>query len=373
LVVVVVQMRIALLGLGWAARSLALPALTSLPSVRVVGGCDASLEQRASWERETGTPAFAELEQLVARVPADAVVIATPPDSHAQLCVAALALGLHVICEKPFVTSVAEADQVLAAAALVGRQVAVNHEFRRMPIIKAIRDEIDLQRQGRLAFCQMWQLMDLAPWDEPAAWRAAMADRALLEGGIHLVDLMLLLFGCPPEAVYAGHSSGSQSGPDGDAIQLLTLEFPDGRLGQITIDRICQASSRYLEVRADCELASLRASIGGRATLQIGKKRAERTGIRLEFSSGGLAWAEQGLARRTLARNPRNAPARATAELFGEIVGALRADREPPSSAREARAALAVVEAAYESARSGRRVELDPALQDAAARPVTRH
>ena len=45
--------------------------------------------------------------------------------------------------------------------------------------------------------------MDLAPWDEPVAWRAAMPNRTLFEGGVHLVDLMLTLFGEPPVAVYA--------------------------------------------------------------------------------------------------------------------------------------------------------------------------
>ena len=83
-------MRFGLLGLGWAARALALPALTKLPSVEVVGGSDASSQQRASWQRETGMPAFSSLEELAERASPDAVVIATPPDSHARLCVQAL-------------------------------------------------------------------------------------------------------------------------------------------------------------------------------------------------------------------------------------------------------------------------------------------
>jgi predicted dehydrogenase len=171
------------------------------------------------------------------------------------------------------------------------------------------------------------------------------------------VDLMLMLFGALPEAVYARHSSGLHE-EQADAIHLVTLEFPGGLLGQITINRLCQAGTRYVEVRADCEQASLRASLGGRAQVQIGKKRAERTGIRLELGSGGLAWEERGLARRTLARNPRQAGMHGTAELLKRIVPAIEEGREPPSSARQAREVLAVIEAAYESARTGRRVEI---------------
>ncbi|MGH2868298.1 MAG: Gfo/Idh/MocA family protein [Solirubrobacteraceae bacterium] len=363
-------MRFALLGLGWAARALALPALRTLPDVQVVGGCDPSPEQRDSWQRETGLAAFSGLQELVASTRIDAVVVAAPPAFHAPLCIEALELGLHVVCEKPFVADVTEADRVLAAAAAAGKQVAVNHEFRCQPIFETVRSQISNLQYGRLVFCQIWQLMDLAPWDEPAAWRAAMADRALLEGGIHLVDLMLAVFGCPPEAVYARHSPGLEQAREADAIHLLTLEFPDGRLGQITMDRLCQASSRYLELRADCEQASLRASIGGRAAVQIGMKRAERPGIRLDLARGGMAWAEQGTSRHTLARNPPDAPAHATAALLTQIVDAFRDGREPPSSGREARIVLGVIEAAYQSARAGRRVELAEIFEDVGSETI---
>jgi predicted dehydrogenase len=50
----------------------------------------------------------------------------------------------------------------------------------------------------------------------------------------------------------------------------------------------------------------------------------------------------------------------ATAVLLGQIVDALRTGAEPPSSGREARDAIVVVEAAYESAATGRRIELEP-------------
>jgi predicted dehydrogenase len=248
---------------------------------------------------------------------------------------------------------------VIDAARAAGRLVAINHEFREHPIYRAVRDEVASKRHGRLVFCAVWQLMDLAPWDEPTAWRAGMANRALFEGGVHLVDLLLATFAAPPLAVYARHSAGFHDQADADAIQVLTLEFPGGRLGQITINRLCRAGTRYLEMRADCEEASLRASFGGRASLQIGKKRAERPGVKLDFGLSGLAWAERGLARTTLARNPRDAGVVGTTRLLQGLQSAIESGDEPPSSAREARVGLAVIEAAYESGRTGNRIELD--------------
>ena len=351
-------MRVGYVGLGWAARAFHFPALGRIAGAVAVGGTDTSAERRISWQRETKLPAYDALDELMERERPDVVVIATPPDSHADLCLQALAAGAHVLCEKPFVSTVEEADRVIAAAKAAGCRVAVNHEFREKPIYGAVRDRIGTPEVGRLVFCQIWQLMDLAPWDEPVPWRAAMPNRVLFEGGVHLVDLLIDLFGELPSGVYARRSSGLDGNRDADAIQLVTLDFSGGRLGQITINRLCRAGTRYVEVRADCENASLRASHGGRATVQVGKKRAERTGLRIDFGPGGLAWMEQGLRRKTLARNPRDDGVFGTARLTEKVFAAIAEDLEPPSSAREAREVLRVIEAAYRSAASGERVVL---------------
>lgn len=350
-------MRFAFVGLGRATQLYHLPAVRELEGGVAVGGCDASPEQRASWSAETGTPALAGVDELLERTSPDVVVVATPPETHADLCVRALEAGAHVLCEKPFVTNLADADRVLAAAAAAGRRVAVNHQFREKPIFRAVREAVRDGRYGRLAFCQLWQLMDLAPWDEPTAWRAGMANRTLLEGGVHLVDLLVTLYGEPPLTVGASHSAGFHEDHQADAVQLVTLAFTGGRLGQITIDRLCRGGTRYLEVRADCERASLRASLGGRAFVQLGLKRAERPGLKLDFGLGGLAWAETGERRTVLARSPRDTAAHATAQLLRQIAPAFSENREPPSNGREARDVIAVIEAAYESARTGSRVE----------------
>src|SRR5919198_6325328 len=351
-------MRFGLVGLGWAARAFHLPALKQVEGVSVVGGCDSSPDQRASWERETGIDAFASVEELLEQRKPEVVLVATPPDAHADLCLRVLAGGAHVICEKPFASTLEEADRVLATAAAAGRQVAVNHEFREKPIFKTLIEQIGSPDVGRLVFCQIWQLMDLAPWDEPVAWRGAMPNRTLFEGGVHLVDLLMTLYGEKPVAVYARHSSGFERERRADAIHLVTLEFSEERLAQITIDRPFKAGTRYVEVRADCEHASLRASHGGRALVQIGMKRAEKPGVRLDFGRGGIAWLERGHNRRKLASSPRDSAMVATRDLARGILAAFEAGREPPSSAREARDALGVIDAAYRSAESGERIEL---------------
>lgn len=351
-------MRFGFVGLGWAARAFHEPALRSVPGAELVGGVDSVEDQRSAWAARTGTPVFATVEQLLEASRPEVVVIGTPPDSHADLCCRALEGGAHVICEKPFVSGVEEADTVLAKAAAAGRFVAVNHQYREKPIFRAVKEHIGARDVGRLVFCQIWQLMDLAPWEESIAWRRAMPNRTLFEGGIHLVDLLLHLYEEMPEAVYARHSPGLDDEREADAIHLLTLEFPGRRLAQITIDRLCRAGTRYIELRADCEHASLRASHGGRILLQVGMKRAERPGVRFAYGLGGVAWVERGTSRKTIARNPRNPGVAATGALFRKIAVALEQGREPPSSGSEARDVLRVIEAAYSSAATGERIIL---------------
>src|SRR5262249_19935991 len=197
--------------------------------------------------------------------------------------------GANVICEKPFVSSLAEADLVLDAAAAAGRRVAINHEFREMPIFRALRTELARTGIGTLTFVQAWQLMDLPPWTE-SGWRGQMVQRTLYEAGVHLVDLVMALFDEKPISVLASTSSGGEHGDAVDAVALVTLEFSRGRLAHVMQNRLCKGETQYFEVRADTTDASLRASFGGRARVSAGFFRATRPHARFEYGAAGLAW-----------------------------------------------------------------------------------
>lgn len=343
------------LGLGYATSVLHLPAVQALSGVVPVGGADAHPDRRTEWAALRAGPSFAGLDALLEATLPDVVVVATPPADHAASCIRALEAGAHVMCEKPFVEAVTDADRVLAAARAAGRSVAVNHEFRYMPVFSSVAGRVGDAGVGRAVFLSCVQFMDLAPWDEPVAWRAAMSHRSLLEGGVHLLDVLHLVMGRRPTAVSAQTSAGLDRRRTADAIHLVTLDYGDGVLAQVTIDRLCKAGTRYLDLRVDCEEVSLRASFGGRALLQIGTKRGERPGVRVDFGLQGLAWEERGLRRRVLGRNPRHAARRATTALWADAVGAWQRGAEPPVSGAYARDLVAVVDAAYRSAETGRR------------------
>ncbi|MBK5296478.1 MAG: Gfo/Idh/MocA family oxidoreductase [Vicinamibacteria bacterium] len=169
-------MRVALVGLGNAGHTLHLPALAGISSAAVVGACDLDPARRERAAQRWRVPVFDDFGTMLSASRPDVVIVGTPLDTHADYCVRAFQAGAHVICEKPFVPTLAEADRVLAAATAAGRSIAFNHEFREMPIFKAIRSEVERIGRDELVFAQVWQIMDLPPWAEPG-WRGAGVPR----------------------------------------------------------------------------------------------------------------------------------------------------------------------------------------------------
>jgi len=354
--------RVGVVGLGNAGLTLHLPALRGIAGVQTVGGADPDASRRERAQSTFGIATFPSLDALMAEARPDVVLIGTPPDSHRTLCLAALRAGAHVICEKPFVSSVAEADEVIAAAESAGRGLALNHEFREMPIFRAVRDHVASGKAGDLTFAQVWQLMDLPPWKEPG-WRSQLLQRTLYEAGVHLIDFLMALFAERPRAVSATISSCGVREAQSDAVALVTLEFSRGRLAHVIQNRLCLGETQYFEVRADGTKHSVRASFGGRAKLSLGLHRSNRPHVRWDFGVAGLAWWEVGTRRRFLARNPRDPGMVATRAILDRTLAAFRSGGEPPVSARLARDVIMVLAACYHAADTGTRVTLDAATE----------
>src|SRR5215208_6535983 len=349
--------RVAVIGLGNAGHTLHLPALAGMTSATVVGAVDPDASRRERAATAWKVPVFEDFDEMLREAKPNVVVIGTPPDSHFDYCLRSFAAGAHVICEKPFTSSIDEANQVIEAAAAANRRVALNHEFREMPIFRALRDAAS--RDGRsVVFAQVWQLMDLPPWAEPGC-RGQMLRRTLYEAGVHLVDFLLALFGERPISVTASVSTCGVRESESDAVALCTLEFSRGRLAQIIQNRLCKGETQYFEVRAETLDASLRASFGGRARITAGLHRSTRPHVRLDYGVSGMAWREVGNNRTLLARNPKEPGMIATRLVFEKTLAAFRNGGAPPASAQDARDVLEVIAASYHAAATGRRIELD--------------
>jgi len=352
------QLAVAVIGLGNAGHSLHLPALAGIRSARVVGAVDPDASRRSRAAESWKVPVFDDFDRMIAIARPDVVIVGTPPHTHADYCMRSFDAKAHVLCEKPFVTNLDEADRVLAAAAAAGKRLALNHTFREMPVFRAVLDAVNnTAAASEPVFAQVWQNMDLPPWKEPG-WRGAMLQHVLFEAGIHLVDFLIALFGEKPRSVTASVSTCGVRDDDTDAIALVTLEFSRGRLAQLIQNRLCKGETQFFEVRAETSAASFRASFGGRARISAGLLRDTKPHLRVEYGVAGLAWREVGNQRTIIARNPKNAAMIGTRLLFEKTFAAFRNGMRPPASGQDGRDVLEVLAACYHSAASGRRVEL---------------
>src|SRR5262245_26571336 len=111
-------------------------------------------------------------------------IVATSSMFHHKLVVAALRAGAHVLCEKPFSVSLAEADEMLAVARETGQMLLIDHQFRINPRVQA---GLRLVREGRIG--------------DVLAVRCAGKGRyggwELVETGTHLFDVVMLFGGAP--------------------------------------------------------------------------------------------------------------------------------------------------------------------------------
>ncbi len=349
-------MKVAVLGLGNAGFDLHLPALQALPGVTPIG-IDTDQARRARAAERYHVEVAESLEAARASGALDVVIVATPPDLHVRHALEAFAAGAHVLCEKPFAPSVRDAQTIIDAATRAGRRVALNHEFREMPIFRALLDHVGRPDTGRVVFAQAWQNMDLPPWKEPG-WRGQLLTGTLYEAGLHLVDYCLALFGEKPIAITATMSSCGVREEASDAVALVTLEFKGGRLAQVVQNRLCPGETQYFEVRAETEKASLRASFGGRVRVSAGLYRSTKPHLRLELGASGMAWREVGHRRTTFATNPRDPAMIATRNLIAGTLKAFADGGRPPVTGEDGRDALEVLAACYAAAQSGRRVEV---------------
>ncbi|PZG17019.1 Gfo/Idh/MocA family protein [Nonomuraea aridisoli] len=137
--------------------------------------------------------------ELVKRDDVQIVDICTPGDSHAEIAVAALEAGKHVICEKPLANTVAEAEVMVAAAAAAPGKSMVAFNYRRVPAVALARRYVEQGRIGEIRHVRAVYLQDwIVDPEFPLVWRL-QKDKAgagaLGDIGSHIVDAAQFITG----------------------------------------------------------------------------------------------------------------------------------------------------------------------------------
>lgn len=355
------MIKTAILGLGKVAERIHLPACAMVPELNVVAASDASGTRLAEMGSKFGIKnLYSDSFELLAKEQPELVIIGTPPDQHKSLSIAALHNGADVLCEKPFVLSLQEADEVLEEARKTNRILAVNTQYRHMNTYREVHDRVAARTHGRLFFVQVWQQMFHPPAFEGNSWRAALKQSTLYEFGSHPLDLICYMFDSLPESVTC-HTPRVRSEYESDVLVQMTLRFPGERLATLALNRVSNAPERYLEMRLDADQASFRISLGGvaRASFEMARFLGKNVpSARLSIVRGGEARLESNGTSTTIAVERNSAFASATARHLRSMLNARSAGTNLLASAEHAREILRIIFAGYKSAETGETVRL---------------
>jgi predicted dehydrogenase len=264
------------------------------PEMGLLVGRDAAAAREAA-ERWGWDEASTEWRAVLERDDIDVVDIVTPGDSHAEIAIAALDAGKHVLCEKPLANTVEQAVSMADAAARAARNgvfAMVGFTYRRVPAATLARDliaagRIGEVRQVRASYLQDW----LADAESPMTWRldsARAGSGALGDIGAHAIDLAQFITGLRVASVsgtlqtlveerpllaesvgLSGTASSERGRVTVDDVALFTARFGGGVLGSFEASRFASGRKNALRVEVSGSTGAIAFDLEDLNTLQV--------------------------------------------------------------------------------------------------------
>jgi len=295
---------------------------------------------------------YEDLSQALARRDLDVVIVATPSGFHAEPAVAAAAAGKHVVVEKPLEITLERCDRIIEACDRHGVQLCTIFPSRFADANVALRRAVEAGKFGRVTLgettCKWWRPQSY--YDE-GGWKGTKAldgGGALMNQAIHNVDLLLWMMGAPT------HVSGFTATLAHERIEVedtavACLRFKGGALGVIeATTSVHPGSPKTIAVHGD------------RGTAVIEQEDVLRWDFTPETDEDRAI--KQRFAQKVGASGGSSNPAAIShvyhARQLTDFVEALGSGRKPLVDGREGRRAVEVILAIYQSAASGRVVEI---------------
>jgi predicted dehydrogenase len=355
-----VTVRFAVVGAGAIGRLHASVIATRVPGAELAAVVDRTPDKAAELARAHGAEAYPTLAAALERV--DAVAVCTPSGAHAGAAVAALDAGRHVLIEKPIDVTLAAAGRIVAAQRRAGTVAGVVSQHRFDPASRTVYRAVRAGRLGRITSA----VVSMAWWRsqeyyDSAGWRGTLAldgGGAVMNQAVHSVDLLVWLLGAPVE-VTASIARLAHHGIEVEDTAVATLRFAGGALGVLHA-----TTAAYPGLTARIQLH------GDRGSAVIDDDRlgylhyaGESTG------EGTVEGVDEGApAVPTAGAEPMALALDAHTRQYRDFLDAIATGRAPLVTLDEATRTLAVIQALYESARTGRPVR--PATLDGRSGPL---
>jgi len=318
--------------------------LAQLPETRLVAVADIREARARRFAQEYGADAYIDYHELLARPNIDAVNVCVPSGLHASVAIDVMLAGKHVLVEKPIALSLADADRIIATAQETGQSLGVVLQNRYNSPMQQVRRLLDEGRLGQLYLgnaCVRWYRPQSYYEDDwHGTW--AMDGGALMNQSIHHIDALQWFMG-PVKSAYA-YTATLAHQMETEDVGVAVLRFCSGALG--TIEGSTLTWPKNLEGSVSL--------FGERGSVKVGGTALNR--ITLWKVDGELEREAEILTSQRV--DPPTVYGYSHREVIRDFAQALIHGREPGAPGPEARKSLALVLAIYESARTGREVEL---------------
>jgi len=313
-------------------------------------------EKTQQTAQELGCKAYSDLDAFLADPELEIVTIATPSGAHLEPALAAAKAGKHIICEKPLEVTPERIDQMIAACKEAGVTLSGIFNRRFHPAMAAFKKAVTDGRFGQLTMCDAYVkwYRDQAYYDS-GAWRGTWkldGGGALMNQSIHLIDQLLYLAG-DVKAVCGSTTCLIHEGIEVEDTAVAILEFESGARGVIQGATSCWSSTGHpAEVNLCGEKGSVFLADEQFRVWDFKEPAAEDDEVRKTLMQGAEV---AGLG----ANDPSAINFTGHQRNFEDVVSAIQAGREPSVNGEEARKAVALICAIYESAQNGsKRIEL---------------
>ena len=219
--------RIGIIGCGKIAQVRHLPEYAANPDVQIAALTDLNEERTRELASRYGAKAYASAVELLADPSIDAVSICSANNSHAEMTIAALKAGKHVLCEKPMATTLEDCEAMARTARQAGKLLMIDQNQRLAPAHQKAREWINAGKIGRpLTFRTRFAHGGPETWSaDPGSgtWffdRKLAAMGVLADLGIHKTDLIQFLLGQKVTEVTAFLTTLDKRFSDGSLISL---------------------------------------------------------------------------------------------------------------------------------------------------------
>ncbi len=213
-------MRVGIVGLGRSGWNIHARTLGRLGAqYKVVAVADPIEERRAEATAANGCRAYGDAAALVGDEEVELLVVATPSHLHTRYTVEGLDAGKHVVCEKPFALSVADADRMIGAAERAGRVLAPFQNRRYEESFQKVKQIVASGRLGRIVHVRIAMHAFGRRWDWQTLRRYGGGQ--LYNNGPHLLDQALELFGPAEPEVFADLQNALSSGDAEDHVKVV--------------------------------------------------------------------------------------------------------------------------------------------------------